>query len=110
MRIGRIILPMQDNNGEPMPLVHAELRHRLVSRFGGFTSYEGFGGWANAGVVQQEPVVIYDVALSLCQADVLRSIARQVGREARQKSMMIALPDGDVEFLEITVDSNQPVQ
>lgn len=99
MKLGKIILPLNDNAGTPLVVEHAELRLKLVDRFGGFTAYEGLGGWLNNGSTQTEPVMIYDVAMHQDQSIALRNMAIELCINARQQSVMIQCPDGNVEFV-----------
>ncbi|UMO76071.1 hypothetical protein [Planktothrix phage Pra-JY27] len=58
---GRIILPLLDNNGAPMP--HDALVRSLADTFGGVTASPARGAWiARDGRTDDEPVVVYAIS------------------------------------------------
>ena len=100
MKLAKIVLPVLDNAGHDLWDAHRGLQTILINEFGGFTSYEGLGGWRNLhGKLFKERVVIYDVAMERAAAPKLREIAGHLARDARQESVMIVTPNGDVEFV-----------
>jgi hypothetical protein len=104
MRLAQIILPSAVTGGTVLPSVHQALMEELVEQFGGYTMVHGRGAWAApSGAVIREPVCIYHVAAedNVHSIAVLRAIAQVAGRAGKQQSVMIVLPAGDVEFLEI---------
>jgi hypothetical protein len=73
MQLWQITIPMQDNDACPNPWAHRQFSAELAARFGGFTSWEANGAWADASGdyvsrggdnIQYEPVRVYQVASS----------------------------------------------
>lgn len=106
MKLAKIVLPHLDNQQQGLLRQHVELRHALVERWGGYTSYVGEGGWKNdAGKVLTEGVTIYEIAMPLADVVRLRILASEVARDARQDCVMMVTPNGDVEFVKPRLDS-----
>ncbi|HEY8357368.1 MAG TPA: hypothetical protein VIL30_07875 [Ramlibacter sp.] len=65
MHLVQILLPLQDNAGEPLPqALFAAVREELVDRFGGLTAYTrapASGVWEDAGEKQRDDIVVYEV-------------------------------------------------
>lgn len=101
MKLAQIILPEADNKGEPLLFQHQKLKSHLLSRWGGFTSTAGSGGWLRErdNTIVAEPVQIYSVAMERADVTHFRELARQVARDAGQECVMIVTPNGDVEFV-----------
>jgi hypothetical protein len=99
MKLAHLILPLADNAGTPLDLVHAELRGQIGSVFGGYTCFEGHGAWHTAREVIREPVMVYMIAMERADCPKLRSLAQWVAGAARQESVMIVTPNGDVDFV-----------
>lgn len=103
MKLAKIILPALDNDGRDLFEAHRELQAILLDKFGGFTSHEGLGGWKdNHRKLYKERVIVYEVAMERASAPELRDIAVIMVRAARQQSVMIVTPNGDVEFVHET--------
>jgi hypothetical protein len=100
MKLARIVLPQRDNAGRTLYLQHQQLRLDLIDRWGGYTTFEGVGGWRNGERDQVEPVWIYDVAMYCADASRLRTLAAHYAKLTGQKSVMIVTPNGDVDFVE----------
>jgi hypothetical protein len=100
MKLAKIVLPALDNEGRDLFEQHRELQAMLIDLFGGFTSHEGLGGWKDAHrKLYHERVIVYEVAMERASAPELRDIALVMARSARQQSVMIVTPNGDVEFV-----------
>lgn len=100
MKLAKIILPMLDNAGRDLFEAHRALQAILLERFGGFTSTEGLGGWKDGHKkLYKERVIVYEVAMDCASTPALRSIAIDMASSARQQSVMIVTPNGDVEFV-----------
>src|SRR4051812_21137558 len=60
-----ILLPLDDDRGEPFPAdYYNELAQRLTERFGGVTSFTrspGEGRWKNRGTTDREEIVVIEV-------------------------------------------------
>lgn len=104
MREALIILPIQGNDGTDLSAAHAALAKDICRTFGGATISEARGMWIDpTGRLFDEPVRQYAVACEDNAASVaaLRGMADGIGRVARQQSMYLRLPSGDVEIREI---------
>lgn len=104
MREARIILPVVGNNGEDISQAHEALEVELAQCFGGYTVYEGRGGWVTPeGDLQREDVRIYDVAMSGDNGSGywsnLENIAMRTKLRAGQRSIYVRGPDGVVRFV-----------
>lgn len=104
MKLAKIVLPMLDNEGKELSDVHEHLMKRLLELWGGFTSYEGLGKWINKQKVYAERVIVYDIAMERQDVVRLRTLALSICVQARQESVMIVTPNGDVEFVHPAVD------
>lgn len=104
MREARIILPVNGNDGLSVEGAHKYLKMSLASEFGGFSAIKADGGWVdNDGALQEEPVVIYDVAApsGVLEDKLLHDIARVAGREAGQICVYVKDFSGNVELIKI---------
>lgn len=84
---------------------HHTLQQKLVAAFGGFTAYDGHGGWADpSGKVVQDMVTIYDIAIDSDRDGPWELIARfavEAGRELSQDSVYVRYPNGEVDIIDI---------
>ena len=81
---------------------HASLRQVLISSFGGVTVTEGKGWHTDTQGHAMEHVTIYTVACSaqhVATDTLLREFARQIAKDAGQRSIYLKLPGGHVEFV-----------
>lgn len=109
MKEARFILPLADNSGLPLDLLHVDLERELCRRFGGATITASAGIWAdNNGRVYREPGRCYDVAMAddgSPQANVLAKlfagIAAAYGRRAGQLAVYLRHASGQVEILDL---------
>jgi len=100
MKLAKIILPLLDNSGRDLFYEHQQLQKELLEIWGGFTRIEGAGQWKSpGGKVYAENVMIYEVAMGHSDAIHLRALAERVATYARQQSVMVVLPSGEVEFI-----------
>lgn len=108
MKLAKIILPLMDNEHRNLFFAHQALKHQLLANWGGYTSYQADGAWRDpAGKVHPELVMVYEVAMSPADIPELRGVALGICHEAKQQSVMIVTPNGDVDFIkpaEKTVD------
>lgn len=86
MKEGKIILPLMDNQGNPLDAVHSGLRGSLAKAFGGWTATQAMGGWVGDDL-QEEPVTVYTVAGDAIDNDTLGQIAKTYGQAALQKTV-----------------------
>ena len=63
LRLYQVIIPQNDNEGKSYAPRHLKFCERLLAEFGGFTSFEAFGGWSHNGIMQREAVEVYQVAI-----------------------------------------------
>ena len=100
----RIILPVNDNNGNPLDYAHQKLMITLCDIFGGATKMASEGIWRDpkTGRVYQEPGFAYDVAMvpSAENRNTLTKIAQSMTTLADQECVYIRHADGDVAFIE----------
>jgi len=114
IREARIILPLRDNDGVELIEAKDGLEVKLMELCGGFTRATGVGGWdpnasksrsasakAQPLEILTEKVWIYDVACSNVQQNYanLTKIAVWLRDIARQQSVYLRLPSGDVTFI-----------
>jgi len=113
IREARIILPHRDNDGVELIEEKNGLEVKLIELCGGFTRATGYGGWdSNAPKgrsskatkpleILTEEVWIYDVACTNSeQNDVnLTDVAVWLRNIARQQSVYLRLPNGNVTFI-----------
>lgn len=100
MKLAKIILPMNGNDGQDLWSVHQKLKHGLLDRWGGYTSSIGTGAWLPpGGLVQTESHHRYEVAMERADVCAFRDLAAEIASLAGQHSVMIVTPCGDVEFV-----------
>ena len=102
MREALIILPNEDNHGRHIVAVHDRLQVALCNVFGGYTATQACGGWQSTdGARIEESVTCYMVAMEDSQANaaVLREIALDAGKEAKQEAMYVRYASGEVEII-----------
>jgi len=102
MREAKIILPLNDNQGEPMETAHSRLQKTLCTEFGGFTAQNATGGYVNqAGETQIEDVTIYFIAIQFKDWPKMQNIARDLIDTTDQESIYLGQPNGcGVEFID----------
>lgn len=100
MKLAKLVVPVRDNEGRLLDLVHHSLRVDAIEKWGGFTAHNALGGWRRPdGLTLNEPVMVYEIAMSMADVVNFRSFVRDVAREARQDCVMMVTPNGDVEFV-----------
>jgi hypothetical protein len=80
----KIILPMRDNDGAPLEVIHEMLAKALCLGFGRCTITKGEGLWLDGGKFYQEEVAVFHVAGQALASDRLADIARRFGSMAKQ--------------------------
>lgn len=104
MREAQIIMPRDNSQAI------AHLRLRLLDIFGGYTQHEATGAWrAPDGAVHYDNHLVFTVASDgilwnghnfwLGPREELRSICRDIGREAHQQCVYLRGFDGEVELV-----------
>jgi hypothetical protein len=87
-----LLIPVKDNEGESFtPTHHAQFEAALLDAFGGFTRYgSATGGWADAGVVYADTLVIYAVAVgSIVDAAKIGTVAQFAKVHYRQLAVYV---------------------
>ena len=109
MKEARIIMPIV--GGEPCN-VHSFLQADILEAFGGYTAYQGSGGWTDTGSELVEDLsMIYDIACDEHRDstyDQLFEIAMKAGRALNQQAVYIRYPDGYVEIASCTEQQTEP--
>src|ERR1700675_5050344 len=100
MKEARIILASDQRNGEPVDSkIRGQLADLLARKFGGYTEIRGHGGFIMAdGLLKQEFVTIYDVAMESEHYPALTGIAQWLCRVANQECVYVRDVDGIVRF------------
>lgn len=98
MREAKIILPLVGNKQEDIGKARERALNSIEANWGGYTKTTSIGKenhWA------QEYVSVVHVAMEDTAGNIgmLRHIAKEFCRDAKQRSVYIVLPDGNVEFV-----------
>lgn len=104
LREARIVMPRAVPQGS--------LGSNLIASFGGYTRTDGSGFWRDPedGAVVREPVYVYDIAVevpiglsnAMKMDKLLKDIAMEAGRIAKQKTVYLRYPGGEVSILQVT--------
>lgn len=99
MKLAKLILPLLGNDGRDLFDSHLQVQTILLETWGGYTSIEAIGGWRNGhGKLFKEHVVVYEIAMPQDDSPKLRKLAQIIAAAAKQESVMIVTPGGDVCF------------
>ena len=100
MREGKIILPVEDNDRNPLDGVHVVMADKIVDMFGGVTVHEAIGHWkSDDGILFKERVKVYTVAAETAIALLpLIGIAKKYAAMAKQEAVYVAV-DGNAEII-----------
>ncbi len=102
MLLALILLPMQDNEGNPTDSAMESARMALLACFNGFTeSAPAMGCWRDpaTGRVYRDSVIGFSIAADWRNKEnreILLSIAADTARDMAQESVFVALPSGVV--------------
>jgi hypothetical protein len=104
MKEARIIMPVFDNDGGSLDVVHRWLKNQLANTFGGYTTLPALGGWSNEGNAQEERVIAYDVAMPDVPANhrLVERIATELLDRGKQQAIYVRFPGGEVKLIERT--------
>ena len=107
LRECKIILPLQDTNGDAIQHAHKYLTSALLEHFGGYTSIDGVGAWQGA----YEGVKIYYVACEDTPSTraLINMIILHVGRRANQKAIYSVWLDGEVFITDIRENAGDAI-
>jgi hypothetical protein len=92
---------------------HLRLRNMLCEAFGGFTAFDGQGGWRDpSGKVVHDNVTIYDVAMDGSRTngssyDTLIGIAVDAGRALDQQEVYVRYCNGNVDLIKVLSDEER---
>ncbi len=93
MFLVELLLPLADNDGRPFSdTVFANIRARLVERFGGLTAYgrvPAMGVWANKGAHQHDDIVAIEVMTEALDREWWRAFREKLERDLRQEEIVI---------------------
>lgn len=104
LREARITMP--HHGTDLCSTVHQKLGEQLAAAFGGFTCFQGTGGWVDpsSGDTLVEPVFIYDVAIDSerdSPTDLIARFAIEAGEALDQTSVYVRYPNGAVDIIKI---------
>lgn len=111
MKEARIIMPVASHIRDSAEQ-HEYLRTQLTVKFGGVTTTHAMGAWVDDGVVEHEPVRIYDVAIDFRAEEVslimdyLRALATEVGAKLGQKAVYVRSMFGFVDIVRVAATDN----
>ena len=88
-----ILLPLQDERGEPFPAeFYDRLAQRLTERFGGVTSFArspGEGRWKNHGATKHDEIVVIEVMTEEVDREWWSQLRRDLLREFQQEDIVV---------------------
>lgn len=96
-----LTVPLEDNDGQPIPDVHEYVRGLLAADFPAWTEVDGSGHWVGpAHIPYLEPVRVYIIdAGGANDHDELRAIATYVRRAARQDAVYLTRQPIETELI-----------
>ena len=77
-------MPVNNNNGVELTSLHARLKTEIVTVFSGCTITNGQGVWFDNGIIYDEPIKIYEIAINAAKVSILVDIAKKYAAEADQ--------------------------
>jgi hypothetical protein len=88
-----ILLPLQDERGEPFPAEYYDrLAQSLTERFGGVTSFArspGEGRWKNRGATERDEIVVIEVMADNIDRAWWSDLRRDLMKEFKQEDIVI---------------------
>lgn len=95
-----MILPIANNDGVGLELVHKQLKRELCKAFGGYTAQPVEGGWLDdEGRLYEDKSIAYTVAMGSTKWMALNNIAKRFCALAEQKCIYVRYPTGNVAFV-----------
>lgn len=89
----------------PLTALPARFERMVRGSFNGFTRTFGQGYWYDPKSLQEfnEDVYVYDIAMEdrLREADELRRIVREWGRDTQEKAVYVRFASGEVEIINV---------
>jgi hypothetical protein len=93
MHLIQILLPLQDNEGEPFnPDLYREVREELSTRYGGLTAFTrapAEGHWEDDGKTTRDEIVVFEVMAEELATTWWRDYRRTLERAFRQDVIVI---------------------
>jgi hypothetical protein len=94
MHLVQMLLPLYDNDGEPLPReLHAGVFRALTERFGGataFTRSPAEGAWKEPGAgTTRDQVVIFEVMVQALERDWWAAYRRRLEVDFKQEKILI---------------------
>lgn len=93
MYVVQLLLPLFDNEGQPFPdTVMAEVRERLVSRFGGVTAFSrtpAEGVWSSDGRRVHDDIILVEVMAAGLDRTWWGEFRRQMESQLRQEAIIV---------------------
>lgn len=94
MVLAEVLIPVADNDGAAFGAdVFISFEAELVENFGGFSRLPGFvlGAWQDEGVIYQDELIVYQVALSslLREGSKVVAVAESAKRRFRQEAIFV---------------------
>lgn len=112
LKEARIIIPVADHEDRMYRGFMEATRAHMCKCFGGYTETRGSGGWQpplppNAPVVTED-VYIFDITIDTSGEDNLKlqHIAERVCARMGQSCVYVRWPNGEVQFVEVSRDTN----
>lgn len=95
VREARLIIPANTS------VQNSEFERDLIHDFGGFTSFEVYGGWFGNSGPEYEYGTAYDIAVpdNAETYDKLEALTKNVKRRFKQDSVYLRFPNGEVRFI-----------
>lgn len=93
MHLIQILLPLQDNEGEPFnPDLYREVREELSARYGGLTAFTrapAEGQWQDAGKTTRDEIVAFEVMVEELTTSWWHGYRQKLERLFRQNAIVI---------------------
>jgi hypothetical protein len=93
MHLIEILLPLNDNNGDPFePGKYAAIRKQLTERFGGMTAFTrspAQGTTTDGGKTVHDDIVVFEVMTERLDPGWWRDYRRQLERDFSQDSIVV---------------------
>jgi hypothetical protein len=93
MHLIQILLPLNDNEGDPFdPDLYRDVREELSSRFGGLTAFTrapAEGHWEDDGKTTRDEIVVFEVMAEELATEWWRGYRQKLERVFRQEVIVI---------------------
>lgn len=93
----RLIVPKQTNDGKGTSAYCDLVRKQLIAIIGGYTQFDGIGGYRGEKQDYHEPITIFDLDFPDGQSEAitlkLRTLAKTIVRSLRQESVYLRIEE-----------------